>query len=170
MGCFPSSLGRDPNGFSDWTFSTVRCWGEEAQGTYRLLIRDIGECCLPGGPQEWWQLCALSLGAASLSPDWLRDFPTGPTYFLPRGREPEAWHLEAVAADSVRLLLVPSRDEGTAEVGQHIPSLLGAKTGRLRGLSLPMSSGLELCCCQVRLGLPSHLTGQPWAVEHSSVC
>lgn len=51
MGCFPSPFGRDPNGFSDWTFSTVRCWGEEAQGTYRLLIRDIGESC---------QLCATS--------------------------------------------------------------------------------------------------------------
>lgn len=46
--CFSSPFGRDPNGFADWTFSTVRCWGEEAQGTYRLVIRDIGESCLPG--------------------------------------------------------------------------------------------------------------------------
>lgn len=38
--CLPC---RDPTGFVDWTFSTVRCWGEEAQGTYRLTIRDVGE-------------------------------------------------------------------------------------------------------------------------------
>lgn len=169
MGCLPSPLGRDPNGFSDWTFSTVRCWGEEAQGTYRLLIRDIGECCLPRGPQGGWQLCAMSQGAASSSPAQLREFPTGPTCFLPRRREPEAWHLEALAADPVRLLLVPSRDEGTAEVGQHTPSSLGARRGRL-GLYPCLSSGLEPCCCQVRLGLSSHLTRQPWAVEYSSVC
>lgn len=75
MGCFPSPLGRDPNGFSDWTFSTVRCWGEEAQGTYRLLIRDIGESCLPGGPQGWWQLCAMSQGAASPSPGQQQSSP-----------------------------------------------------------------------------------------------
>lgn len=48
MACFVSPFGRDPNGFADWTFSTVRCWGEEAQGTYRLVIRDIGASCLPG--------------------------------------------------------------------------------------------------------------------------
>lgn len=34
---------RDPNGFNDWTFSTVRCWGERARGVYRLVIRDVGE-------------------------------------------------------------------------------------------------------------------------------
>lgn len=34
---------RDPNGFNDWTFSTVRCWGERARGIYRLAIRDVGE-------------------------------------------------------------------------------------------------------------------------------
>lgn len=34
---------RDPNGFNDWTFSTVRCWGERAQGTYRLVISDVGK-------------------------------------------------------------------------------------------------------------------------------
>uniref|UniRef100_A0A8D2J844 Proprotein convertase subtilisin/kexin type 7 n=1 Tax=Varanus komodoensis TaxID=61221 RepID=A0A8D2J844_VARKO len=37
------SMDSDPNGFVGWTFSTVRCWGEEAQGTYRLVIRDVGE-------------------------------------------------------------------------------------------------------------------------------
>ncbi|XP_017714464.1 PREDICTED: proprotein convertase subtilisin/kexin type 7-like, partial [Rhinopithecus bieti] len=31
----------DPNGFNDWTFSTVRCWGERARGTYRLVVRDV---------------------------------------------------------------------------------------------------------------------------------
>ncbi|KAH0623390.1 hypothetical protein JD844_031663 [Phrynosoma platyrhinos] len=37
----PRSMDSDPGGFVDWTFSTVRCWGEEAQGTYRLWIRDV---------------------------------------------------------------------------------------------------------------------------------
>lgn len=45
--CFPCflfrSVPRDPNGFNDWTFSTVRCWGERAKGIYRLVIRDVGE-------------------------------------------------------------------------------------------------------------------------------
>ena len=41
---------RDPNGFNDWTFSTVRCWGERAKGTYRLVIRDVGK---PACPSIW---------------------------------------------------------------------------------------------------------------------
>ena len=46
--CLLCSCPRDPNGFNDWTFSTVRCWGERAKGTYRLVIRDVGKpACLP---------------------------------------------------------------------------------------------------------------------------
>lgn len=47
--------------------------------------------------------------------------PSGPTCFFPRRSESEAWDLEAVAAHLVRFLLVPSRDEGAAEVGGHSP-------------------------------------------------
>lgn len=93
-----------------------------------------GTSVSPAFPAVLPALCHVQ-GAASSSPAWLRGFPTGPTCFLPRRREPEAWHLEALAADSVRLLLVPSRDKGTAEVGHHVPSLEGARRGRLRGLS-----------------------------------
>uniref|UniRef100_A0A8C8S5D0 Proprotein convertase subtilisin/kexin type 7 n=1 Tax=Pelusios castaneus TaxID=367368 RepID=A0A8C8S5D0_9SAUR len=50
------SLDSDPNGFADWTFSTVRCWGEEAQGTYRLIIRDVGDETLKTGTLKHWQL------------------------------------------------------------------------------------------------------------------
>lgn len=49
---------RDPNGFVDWTFSTVRCWGEEAQGRYQLVIHDIGESSSP----------ALQAAAVALAP------------------------------------------------------------------------------------------------------
>ncbi|XP_042687942.1 proprotein convertase subtilisin/kexin type 7 [Centrocercus urophasianus] len=50
------SMDSDPNGFADWTFSTVRCWGEEAQGTYRLVIRDTGDESLRPGTLKQWQL------------------------------------------------------------------------------------------------------------------
>ncbi|KAM6238212.1 proprotein convertase subtilisin/kexin type 7 isoform 1-T1 [Porphyrio hochstetteri] len=50
------SMDSDPNGFADWTFSTVRCWGEEARGTYRLVIRDIGDESLRPGILKQWQL------------------------------------------------------------------------------------------------------------------
>ncbi|XP_063167418.1 proprotein convertase subtilisin/kexin type 7 isoform X2 [Candoia aspera] len=50
------SMDSDPTGFVDWTFSTVRCWGEEAQGTYRLMIHDIGDEMLRAGRLDQWQL------------------------------------------------------------------------------------------------------------------
>ncbi|NXC26567.1 PCSK7 convertase, partial [Campylorhamphus procurvoides] len=59
------SMDSDPNGFSDWTFSTVRCWGEEAQGTYRLVVRDIGDESLRPGTLKQWQ---LTLYGSSWSP------------------------------------------------------------------------------------------------------
>ena len=27
-------------GFVDWTFSTVRCWGEKPQGKWKLVLQD----------------------------------------------------------------------------------------------------------------------------------
>lgn len=78
--CLPGSplcpFYRDPNGFNDWTFSTVRCWGERARGTYRLVIRDVGEPAgLPSGPR----LSRLSSG------------PSGPQ------RTPHKWsHVEGL--------------------------------------------------------------------------
>ncbi|XP_063292146.1 proprotein convertase subtilisin/kexin type 7 [Pelobates fuscus] len=48
------SIDMDPSGYTDWTFSTVRCWGEGAEGVYRLLISDSGD--ISGGILERWQL------------------------------------------------------------------------------------------------------------------
>ncbi|KAM9032685.1 proprotein convertase subtilisin/kexin type 7 [Sarcophilus harrisii] len=52
----PRTLDKDPSGFNDWTFSTVRCWGERAQGTYKLVIRDVGDEPLQAGALQQWQL------------------------------------------------------------------------------------------------------------------
>ncbi|XP_057347115.1 proprotein convertase subtilisin/kexin type 7 isoform X3 [Manis pentadactyla] len=52
----PRSMDSDPSGFDDWTFSTVRCWGERAQGTYRLAIRDVGDEPFQAGILRQWQL------------------------------------------------------------------------------------------------------------------
>ncbi|XP_037003175.2 proprotein convertase subtilisin/kexin type 7 isoform X2 [Artibeus jamaicensis] len=52
----PRSMDSDPNGFDDWTFSTVRCWGERARGSYRLIVRDVGDEMLPAGTLRQWQL------------------------------------------------------------------------------------------------------------------
>lgn len=52
----PRSMDSDPNGFNDWTFSTVRCWGERARGTYRLVIRDVGDEAAPAGILLHWRL------------------------------------------------------------------------------------------------------------------
>ncbi|XP_062816987.1 proprotein convertase subtilisin/kexin type 7 [Anolis carolinensis] len=52
----PRSMDSDPVGFVDWTFSTVRCWGEEAQGTYRLWVHDVGDEAPKPGVLKQWQL------------------------------------------------------------------------------------------------------------------
>lgn len=66
-----SPLCRDPNGFADWTFSTVRCWGEEAQGTYRLVIRDTGgSCCW-----ECWQRAQAGAGGCEPQQRWEHPLP-----------------------------------------------------------------------------------------------
>ncbi|NXW09602.1 PCSK7 convertase, partial [Fregetta grallaria] len=64
------SMDSDPNGFADWTFSTVRCWGEEAQGTYRLVVRDIGDESLRPGTLKQWQ---LTLYGSSWSPAEMKE-------------------------------------------------------------------------------------------------
>ncbi|XP_077105985.1 proprotein convertase subtilisin/kexin type 7 isoform X2 [Ranitomeya variabilis] len=46
----------DPGGFTDWIFSTVRCWGESAEGTYRLLVTDVEEEPHKRGVFQTWQL------------------------------------------------------------------------------------------------------------------
>ncbi|XP_074832870.1 proprotein convertase subtilisin/kexin type 7 [Carettochelys insculpta] len=66
----PRSLDSNPNGFTDWTFSTVRCWGEEAQGTYRLVIRDVGDQSLKTGTLLQWQ---LTLYGSSWTPAEMRE-------------------------------------------------------------------------------------------------
>ncbi|XP_022061499.2 proprotein convertase subtilisin/kexin type 7 [Acanthochromis polyacanthus] len=37
------AIDRDAAGYQDWTFSTVRCWGEKAEGQYTLKISDHKE-------------------------------------------------------------------------------------------------------------------------------
>lgn len=110
---------RDPTGFVDWTFSTVRCWGEEAQGTYRLTIRDVGEF-LP---------LQLSSGEAGLSP------PRFVTRVFFRRRDPESRQAGPVAADPLRLIVDPSSDPGAAEVrgaeGRKTLQQAGPREGQL---------------------------------------
>ncbi|KAF5921202.1 hypothetical protein HPG69_018602, partial [Diceros bicornis minor] len=66
----PRSMDSDPNGFNDWTFSTVRCWGERAKGTYRLVIRDVGDETFQAGVLRQWQ---LTLYGSVWSPVDIRD-------------------------------------------------------------------------------------------------
>uniref|UniRef100_F7CUI5 Proprotein convertase subtilisin/kexin type 7 n=1 Tax=Equus caballus TaxID=9796 RepID=F7CUI5_HORSE len=66
----PRSMDSDPGGFEDWTFSTVRCWGERAKGTYRLVIRDIGDETFQTGVLRQWQ---LTLYGSVWSPVDIRD-------------------------------------------------------------------------------------------------
>ncbi|NP_001090019.1 proprotein convertase subtilisin/kexin type 7 precursor [Xenopus laevis] len=55
----------DPNGFSEWTFSTVRCWGESAEGTYRMVVTDTGDESLRPGILQQWQLTLYGSSWAS---------------------------------------------------------------------------------------------------------
>lgn len=50
------TIDTDPSGYIDWTFSTVRCWGEEAEGTYRISIIDTGEKLMAKGTVKQWHL------------------------------------------------------------------------------------------------------------------
>uniref|UniRef100_A0A672MC53 Proprotein convertase subtilisin/kexin type 7-like n=1 Tax=Sinocyclocheilus grahami TaxID=75366 RepID=A0A672MC53_SINGR len=58
------SLDVDTTGFTDWTFSTVRCWGERAEGQYTLQITDYKESTLSSGVLKHWK---LTLYGSSLS-------------------------------------------------------------------------------------------------------
>ncbi|XP_067827059.1 proprotein convertase subtilisin/kexin type 7-like [Heptranchias perlo] len=50
-------LDTDASGFTDWMYSTVRCWGERAEGIYKMVIRDLGENPQrKSGALKQWQL------------------------------------------------------------------------------------------------------------------
>ncbi|XP_058519848.1 proprotein convertase subtilisin/kexin type 7 [Ochotona princeps] len=66
----PRSMDSDPSGFNDWTFSTVRCWGERAKGVYRLVVRDVGDESLQVGVLRQWR---LTLYGSVWSPVDIRD-------------------------------------------------------------------------------------------------
>ncbi|XP_056329345.1 proprotein convertase subtilisin/kexin type 7 [Danio aesculapii] len=54
----------DSAGLMDWTFSTVRCWGERAEGQYILQITDYRHAPLSLGVLKSWK---LTLYGSSLS-------------------------------------------------------------------------------------------------------
>uniref|UniRef100_A0A8C7V3D3 P/Homo B domain-containing protein n=1 Tax=Oncorhynchus mykiss TaxID=8022 RepID=A0A8C7V3D3_ONCMY len=57
------TLDMDTSGYSDWTFSTVRCWGERAEGQYRLQVSDHNPVLTLGSLKHW----KLTLYGSSLS-------------------------------------------------------------------------------------------------------
>lgn len=68
------TIDRDPSGYQDWTFSTVRCWGEKAEGQYTLRISDHkdpeSETCVAEGVLKYW---ALTLYGSSMSYSEVKD-------------------------------------------------------------------------------------------------
>ncbi|KAM9439277.1 proprotein convertase subtilisin/kexin type 7 [Clarias gariepinus] len=50
------TLDTDATGFRDWTFSTVRCWGEQAVGQYSLYVTDHRDPSYPLGMLKHWKL------------------------------------------------------------------------------------------------------------------
>lgn len=44
---------KSSSGFVDWTFSTVRCWGEKPQGTWQLIVVDNGFDKSRGYLKDW---------------------------------------------------------------------------------------------------------------------
>nr|XP_046244502.1 proprotein convertase subtilisin/kexin type 7 [Scatophagus argus] len=68
------TIDRDPSGYQDWTFSTVRCWGERAEGQYILKISDhkkpfLEECATAGVLKQW----ALTLYGSSMTYSEVKD-------------------------------------------------------------------------------------------------
>lgn len=51
----PRSKDKSNKGLRDWWFSTVRCWGETPIGTWKLIIKDIGED-QQYGTIDFWKL------------------------------------------------------------------------------------------------------------------
>ncbi|XP_071392000.1 proprotein convertase subtilisin/kexin type 7 isoform X2 [Centroberyx affinis] len=67
------AIDTDPSGYQDWTFSTVRCWGERAEGQYRLQIADhkpASQRCAAVGVLKQWK---LTLYGSSLTDSDVRD-------------------------------------------------------------------------------------------------
>ncbi|CAH1263814.1 PCSK7 [Branchiostoma lanceolatum] len=56
---------KSKDGIKEWTFSTVRCWGEAAVGIWELLITDHGNPGEGWGKLEHWK---LTLYGSSLTP------------------------------------------------------------------------------------------------------
>ncbi|XP_061574960.1 proprotein convertase subtilisin/kexin type 7 [Cololabis saira] len=68
------AIDRDAAGYEDWTFSTVRCWGEEAEGQYILKISDhkeqaFDQCAAVGVLKEW----KLTLYGSSMTYSEVKD-------------------------------------------------------------------------------------------------
>ncbi|XP_044209297.1 proprotein convertase subtilisin/kexin type 7 [Thunnus albacares] len=68
------AVDRDPSGYQDWTFSTVRCWGERAEGQYQLKISDHKEpssqkCASEGVLKQW----KLTLYGSSMTYSEVKD-------------------------------------------------------------------------------------------------
>jgi len=59
---------RSPDGFVDWTFSTVRCWGEKPQGTWQLIVIDNGFDNSRGFLTDW----KLTFYGSSMTPEQIR--------------------------------------------------------------------------------------------------
>ncbi|XP_077080835.1 proprotein convertase subtilisin/kexin type 7-like isoform X3 [Siphateles boraxobius] len=64
------ALDVDTTGLTDWTFSTVRCWGEGAEGQYTLQITDYRDSALALGVLKYWK---LTLYGSSLSPQQVNE-------------------------------------------------------------------------------------------------
>ncbi|XP_075956060.1 proprotein convertase subtilisin/kexin type 7 [Anarhichas minor] len=68
------AIDRDPSGYQDWTFSTVRCWGERAEGQYTLKISDhkertLAQCAASGVLKQ----SQLTLYGSSMTPSEVQD-------------------------------------------------------------------------------------------------
>ncbi|KAI3354559.1 hypothetical protein L3Q82_019063 [Scortum barcoo] len=67
-------MDRNSAGYQDWTFSTVRCWGERAEGQYTLKISDhkelLSERCAAVGVLKQW---ALTLYGSSMTYSEVKD-------------------------------------------------------------------------------------------------
>ena len=50
------SFNRSREGFRDWTFSTVRYWGEEPFGLWKLIIQDKGKDYDEPGTLVSWRI------------------------------------------------------------------------------------------------------------------
>lgn len=55
---------RSSDGFVDWTFSTVRCWGEQPHGTWQLIVIDNGFDDDRGYLKDW----KLTFYGSSMTP------------------------------------------------------------------------------------------------------